>query len=108
MKMKKVKTIILSFLIVLGTAFMSACSCGPSDAGPVVPDREITISCNKYFGGNVNITSNPESKELNIKCNVGDEFTIEYLLSPDNTTATKVRWEIADSKIVNTKNKNSS
>jgi len=90
--MKKVKTIITSLLIVLASAFMTACSCG---GNPVDPDSVVHV----YETG-INISSDHTSVEvdeetgyLTIRCHVNDEFRITYDLKPSDTTTTQVDWD---------------
>ena len=86
--MKKVKTLIASLAIILATAFMSACSCGGDNSSdPIIPVTSITITSD--FSG---ATQDEESKYLNIRCSVNQEFKITYHLNPENTTRTQVDW----------------
>lgn len=86
--MKKVKTLIASLAIILATAFMSACSCGGGNSSdPIIPVTSITITSD--FSG---ATQDEESKYLEIRCNVNQEFKITYHLNPENTTRTQVDW----------------
>ena len=100
--MKKVKTLLMSLLILTATAFVSACSCSSSGDpnAPVVPEKEITISCEEYTGSNVNVIYDPVSKELDIKCNSGDTLYIQYLLSPEDATTTTVNWDVSDTSVI--------
>ena len=91
--MKKVKTILASLLIMLATAFMSACSCSGDDTSnlPQVPVN--TISITSDFEGAVR---DEETGFLKINCIYGEEFNITYKLGPDNTTRTQVDWDFEE------------
>lgn len=95
--MKKVKTVIISLLIAFASSFVTACSCttGGSD-GPVdqVLETAIAIECTS---SNVDVTKVEESGYLKIECLIGDKFTINYTLSPDNATTTRVNWDYVGS-----------
>ena len=87
--MKKVKTILTSLIIILATAFMTACSCGGDgdDAGEIIPVS--TISITSDFAG---AERDEETGYLTIQCTQNDTFNITYTLNPSNTTRTQVDW----------------
>lgn len=98
--MKKVKTIVTSLLIFFATAFMSACSCGGQAPVDQVYETGITIKC---LSENITNTLDEESGLLTISCHRGDEFVIEYTLTPSNATTTQVDWEFNKDGIVDSR-----
>lgn len=101
--MKKVKTILTSLIIILATAFMTACSCGGNDDGNTVTIPVSTISISSNFAG---AERDEETGFLTIKCTRNSEFDITYSLAPDNTTRTQVDWSFvgADDVVVSKRN----
>lgn len=98
--MKKVKTIVTSLLIFFATAFMSACSCGGQDPVDQVYETGITIRC---LSENITNTLDEESGLLTISCHRGDEFVLEYTLTPASATTTQVDWEFNKDGIVDSR-----
>lgn len=91
-KMKKLKTIVSSVIIVLASIFVSACSCSGSGDAPAVYATDIDLK----------VTSTSQTIKIidgeipEIQCNVDDTFSIEYTLSPVTTTVTTVSWAPED------------
>lgn len=98
--MKKVKTILASLVIMLASAFASACSCG-GDNGDVVKvyPSDITIKCLTETD-TVHSEYDENSGILDITCHLDDRFIIEYTLTPENTNATQVNWAFSVKDLV--------
>lgn len=111
--MKKVKTIIASLIVICASIFVSACSCGDSDA-PQVYVTDINIKCVtpdsndvwSYWGtlDDDSYSSDGSLDEktgiLNIVARVDSTFKIQYDLTPVDATYTQVNWEFGTPGLV--------
>ena len=104
--MKNVKTIISSLIILLASAFMTACSCstgaGNVDPGSIIHVYEtgIDITCDHQ-----STVKNEETGYLTIRVHQNEEFKITYDLSPLNVTTTQVDWNfVTNDDVVASKN----
>lgn len=93
-EMKKAKIFITGIIMVLATAFMSACSCSEGEFSPIA-ETGISIRCVNP-SENIKCEKDENSGYLTIECYKGDRFTIEYTLTPSNVTTTQVDWEFSD------------
>lgn len=91
-EMKKAKIFITGIIMVLASAFMSACSCAETEFTPVY-ETGISIRCTTE---SVTSSRDDESGNLIIECYKGERFTIEYTLTPASVTTTQVDWEFSD------------
>ena len=109
--MRKLKTIILSLVLMTASAFMTGCTCfgGGDDELTVVQDTGISIECVELKYGGKDDDKAPASKlpvtdkesgNIIINCNRNDTFTIRYTLSPENVTTTTVTWDIDNDSVV--------
>ncbi len=92
--MRKVKTLLTTLFVMLVSVFVSACTCTEAEIVQVL-ETGISIRCTTET---INSSLNEESGDLTIMCHKGDEFTIEYTLTPANATTTRVDWEFTDNK----------
>lgn len=93
-EMKKAKMFITGIIMVLASAFMSACSCSEGEFSPIA-ETGISIRCVNP-SENIKCEKEENSGYLTIECYKGDRFTIEYTLTPSNVTTTQVDWEFSD------------
>lgn len=92
--MKKAKMFITGIIMVLASAFMSACSCSSGEFSPVA-ETGISIRCVNP-SENIKYEKDENSGYLTIECYKGDRFSLEYTLTPSNVTTTQVDWEFSD------------
>ncbi len=91
--MKKVKTILTSILLLLASAFITACSCSEEADITHIYAQKMTIEC---VGEADKFNPRDEGGTLTLDANVGDVFQIRYSLTPVDTTDTKVTWDVSD------------
>lgn len=98
--MKKVKTIILSLIMICASAFISACSCGGEEPSTQILAENIFIECTSADSGVEVDNTDKDVGKLLIKCHVGEEFKIRYTLTPPTTTVTQVMWTFSRDGLV--------
>ena len=102
--MKKVKTLLLSLVIMLASAFISACSCGSTEVTQIL-ETGISLRCVTEEGLITNEVD--EYGVIHIEMYRGQKFEIEYTLTPVNVTTTEVGWVYSKGGIVNSGSTNS-
>jgi len=93
--MKKAKIFLASLLLVVASAFISACSCSADPGITHIYATDFNVECITPIGDHVNNIDQPAGSEIPvIECfsGTGKKIDIRYIIDPSDATTTNVSW----------------